>query len=282
MKRFRLQGYGTTTLAGSSFTLGSIVAGLLLTGVQAQAQQEEIVSSRVGPQNPHTEPADFPEGDGALGSQGAPHIPEPMLFDLVRPLGAARGELEVNSLFEQPLNGGHMEWAPEIEYAFADGYAIEFELPFEGSELKEYKLALQGTFGTLRGDSMIHGWQSITYYERETDRVSADLLYLNGMELAPRWSTFNMVGLRRSNTEMGIDYLGLLNNSVFYDVSQTLTLGLELNHEFDDKRWRALVVPQVHYDMSQHVSIQFGGGRTRLTESDSTEWFAAWRLIYTY
>ncbi|MDI1230064.1 MAG: hypothetical protein PSU93_02820 [Methylobacter sp.] len=36
-------------------------------------------------------------GDAALSSD-APHIPGPMVFDLVRPLGVRQGDLEVNTL----------------------------------------------------------------------------------------------------------------------------------------------------------------------------------------
>jgi hypothetical protein len=63
-----------------------------------------------------------------------PIIPEPMVFDMVRPLGARRGELEVNVLGLVPLkrDGGApaIEWAPEVEWAIRDGFAVEFELPF--------------------------------------------------------------------------------------------------------------------------------------------------------
>ncbi|MBT8181470.1 MAG: hypothetical protein KJO53_07770, partial [Eudoraea sp.] len=61
-------------------------------------------------------------------------IPEPMIFDLVRELGARQGELEINVLAEFPLNNNtsrHIEWAPEIEYAIWDNFAVEFELPIE-------------------------------------------------------------------------------------------------------------------------------------------------------
>jgi hypothetical protein len=76
-----------------------------------------------------------------------PHIPEPMVFDLVRPLGARRVEFEFNTLLLAPLNRRvglaneipdsigltqergerhRAEWAPEFEYAIRDGLAIEF------------------------------------------------------------------------------------------------------------------------------------------------------------
>ena len=44
-------------------------------------------------------------------------IPEPMVFDLVRGLGADKGELEVNVLGVFPLESSdprETEWAPEI------------------------------------------------------------------------------------------------------------------------------------------------------------------------
>ena len=52
----------------------------------------------------------------------APIIPEPMVFDLVRPLGALKGELEGNTLVEIPLaqtdpSDPSVFWAPEVEAA---------------------------------------------------------------------------------------------------------------------------------------------------------------------
>ncbi len=86
------------------------------------------------------------------GEEEGPRIPEPMVFDLIRPLGAKRGEAELNSLGRIPLSRKARqvdgvsdplglvrrsqdrqgtEWAPEIEYALTDGLAVEFELPME-------------------------------------------------------------------------------------------------------------------------------------------------------
>ncbi len=45
-----------------------------------------------------------------------PSIPEPMVFDMIRPLGARRGELEANTLAQVNLSGASrdVEWAPEV------------------------------------------------------------------------------------------------------------------------------------------------------------------------
>jgi hypothetical protein len=89
-------------------------------------------------------------------------IPEPMNFDLVRELGARQGELEINVLAEFPLssNSSHfVEWAPEIEYAIWDDFAVEFELPIEDTTLEALKLAFQYTFGKSKSGRFIHGTQ---------------------------------------------------------------------------------------------------------------------------
>ena len=73
-------------------------------------------------------------------------IPEPLMFDLVRGLGAKQGELEINSLADFPLNNGSnrgVEWAPEIEYALFDNFAIELEFPLNNFELEALKMAIQ-------------------------------------------------------------------------------------------------------------------------------------------
>lgn len=46
-----------------------------------------------------------------------PHIPEPMVFDMMRPLGARQGEREANVLASSPLSESDRktEWAPEAE-----------------------------------------------------------------------------------------------------------------------------------------------------------------------
>lgn len=51
-----------------------------------------------------------------------PHIPEPMVFDLMRPLHARAGEVEVNTIGILPP-GGRLKWAPELEATLLDGLA---------------------------------------------------------------------------------------------------------------------------------------------------------------
>lgn len=190
------------------------------------------------------------------------NVPEPMVFDLVRPLGAERGELEVNMLFQHDLKkGGVPRWAPEVEYAFAEGYSIEFELPVKGARLYEYKAALQGTFGTLVGEQGIHGWQVIGRLGRGSADKSADALHLTAFRINQRWSIFNMAGYRHSYHEELARRAALLNPTIFYAFRRNMSLGLEHNFALGERHIREhLIMPQAQFSFVRGWILQLGLG----------------------
>lgn len=210
-------------------------------------------------------------------------IPEPLVFDLVRPLNSPKGELEVNALISRSSRTGEFSWSPEIEYAVADGYAVELELPFEDSTLEEYKIGLQGTFGELPGRKVVHGWQALGRYGSYEKVHAADILYLNGIRLPDKWSAMNMIGLRHTNFARHGDIVALVNNNLFYHYSRTLTFGVELNNEiYARKLWRYRLTPQLHYSMSSDKSIQIGGGPSNLDKDVKTDWLLTVRITQTF
>lgn len=158
--------------------------------------------------------AEFDERRASSAAQG-PHVPEPMVFDLVRPLGARKGELEINVLGIAPLTRSRsgssragdelglvplsedrskLEWAPEIEFALWDGFAVEFEFPFEGSKLEELKMGVQWTAGTAFDGHFIHGFQGLVERAIQSTTTSWTGLYLAAMRLSSRWSALGMWG----------------------------------------------------------------------------------------
>ncbi|WP_411886873.1 hypothetical protein [Hydrocarboniphaga effusa] len=190
-----------------------------------------------------------------------PVIPEPMVFDMMRPLGAARGETEINALGTVPLSGESREiaWAPEIECAFADGYAIEFELPFGNSQLLEYKLGLQAAFGTFDGGRSAHGVQYLGIYERDGGDYLSSLIYMLGHRYGGGWSSMSMIGLgdigglsARARNDV------ILNHSTFWSTDQT-TLGLEVNYR-DGEHESVLLMPQLHRKLPASFNLQAGVG----------------------
>lgn len=254
---------------------------------------------------PRREPAaaaaDFepPGAEDKSAEDDSPRIPEPMVFDLVRPLGAKRGEFEVNTLGifplrrAQPVEGdlpdalgletNDVEWAPEIEYAIRDGLALEFELPFEGGTLGAYKAAAQWTFGTGFQNHFIHGTQLIVQYDRRPATWVPTLLYLAGVRFDERWSALGMFGLRGDTgaADPGDRLNFIANLSVFADVSAHLTMGLEANFEQTlAGKTALLMMPQVHWEVTDFFMIQ-GGAGARISDEKTVPEVAA-RVIRSF
>lgn len=200
-------------------------------------------------------------------------IPEPMVFDLVRPLDAKKGELEVNTLFQLPLRreARSLAWAPEIEYAFADGQAIELEFPIEGGRLTDLKLAVQGRLGVSGDERIIHGWQFIAKARREGGDPSFDALHMFGYRFNERWSVFSMQGVRRSRTDFAWLNKGIYNLSVFNELNRRATIGVETNFVFGCPGCaQALIMPQAHLEIGGNYRIQFGLGLSKDAGRKST------------
>lgn len=198
----------------------------------------------------------------AASAADYPHVPEPMVFDMVRPLGASRGELEANVLATVPLSGPEnaVSWAPEMEYAFADGWAIEGELPFEGGRLAELKLGLQGAFGTFNQGRSAHGVQYLGIYDRHSGHYSSSVIYMLVHRFNDRWSTVSMAGLSDISLNGGHGRnAATVNHSTFYDASDSSVLGVEVNY-LGGSEGHVLVMPQVHQRLSRSVNLQFGLG----------------------
>lgn len=191
----------------------------------------------------------------------APHIPEPMNFDLVRGLGARRGEIEANVLVQvRPRAGafGPTTWAPEIEWAILDNLAVELELPFTDRELEALKAAAQWTAPSpLKG--FTHGAQLIGEYVLDALEGQVTGLYLAGGRLG-RVSLFSMLG-PRVIVGPAPDVQALVNPSVFVDVDEAVTLGLETNLAWSPRAgFGALSLLQVHWQIARRLRVQVGGG----------------------
>lgn len=94
--------------------------------------------------------------------------------------------------------------------------------------------------------------------KREID-VSA--LYLLAGRMG-KWSLLGMVGGRAVTPVDARDQLEVLvNPSLFHDVSEVLTLGLEGNVAVDlTGHGAAAVIPQLHWQVSKSLRVQLGAG----------------------
>ena len=236
--------------------------------------------------------------EDASAEDDKPRIPEPMVFDLMRPLGAHANEAEVNILGLFPfgssgrnfapepdalgLPGVHPEWAPELEYAPLDGLALELELPFQDATLAAYKGGLQWTLGRAFGNALIHGLQLIVQYDRQPASWLPTLTHIMGVRIDRVWSLLTMAGLRGiTGRSQNGPLEGILNASVFADVAPEWTLGVETNlalagsGQFD---W--LLMPQMQWEITDHVMLQGGVGARVANGGSAAE--AAIRLIRSF
>ncbi len=218
---------------------------------------------------------------GGRGHRG-PFIPEPMVFDLVRSLGAGVGEAEVNVL--GLINSDRVEWAPEFEMVIFKDFAVEFELPFDDNKLDSYKFAAQHTLGTAFDDKFIHGWQGIVEHRRETGVTETTLLHIGAARFDETWSTLWMLGGRGhiggERREARSDFLA--NWSVFADVNEKLVAGIETNLAvpLGGGRTNLLLMPQLHIDLTNNLQLQCGFGPRFIGKVARGE--AGLRLIWSF
>ena len=209
-----------------------------------------------------------------------------MVYDLVDPLGATKGKTEINTLLAYSPRTGEMAWSPEIEYAFAKGHAVEFELPMENTTVNQYKVSLQGYLGELIKGRMLHGWQVVGRRKNDEKAFALEVLYLNDHKFLDKWSMMNMLGVRHTAIGKSGEFIGVLNNTLFYSFSKRFSVGVELNSEIGARDYRYQLTPQVQYSVNKNAIVQLGGGPSQLT----TQWnegkkpngclFPVWSMIF--
>jgi hypothetical protein len=218
-------------------------------------------------------------------------IPEPLMFDLVRGLGARQGELEINALAEIPLNNAShrgVEWAPEIEYALFNNFAVELELPMNNLEVEAYKMAIQWTLGSSKDNKFIHGIQVLGESYVHDDIFELNFLYVPAYRFNEIWSAIGLFGVMFESGSDAPDknYTIILNTSVFADLNKHTIVGVELNNtnsmiqQIDDNEMELLVLPQVHYEFDSGFSFQFGIG-PRFSQS-TTDASSVLRVIQSF
>ncbi len=223
--------------------------------------------------------------------QETPEIPEPLMFDLVRGLGAKQGELEINSLVDIPLNHAEIrgvDWAPEIEYALFDNLAVELEFPFNNFELEAYKMAIQWTVGSSKNNKFIHGVQIIGEKYIHLNILEISFLYIPAYRFNEVWSAIGLFGVMVESGSDSPDNNNsfLFNASLFADLSEHTIVGVEINNsnpsfqKLDNNQMELRILPQGHYAFDSGYSFQFGIGPS--FPEGETNISAVLRIIKTF
>jgi hypothetical protein len=191
-------------------------------------------------------------------------FPEPMVFDLVRGLGAERGELEANVLSQVAARTAtEIQWAPELEFAFAKWHALELEVGGTNAHVDALKLALQGTVRYQHRDA--HGWQVLADFDPHAETLEALLLYVGALRLSPRASLVALAGPAvvadfEERAQNRTSPAGVINATLFVAASQRTTIGLEANLAFEHGLELGRIIPQWHQQIGSHFRLQLGAG----------------------
>jgi len=213
-----------------------------------------------------------------------PDVPEPLMFDLVRGLGAHKGELEVNALVVHDFRAGRDKfyWNPEVEWIVADGVGLELELAMDRGVVESTKLMTQITFGTPLPGRYIHGAQVIGERSGIDDGYDLSVVYIGAQRFSPTWSLNFIQGAKYG---AGIEdrqtpYWSWLGNATLFREARRATFGLEINVESPRSEAPTVrLTPQIHLHRGAWA-LQAGIGAATVGRTQQS--FAAFRLVHTF
>jgi hypothetical protein len=201
---------------------------------------------------------------------------------MVRGLGAEQGEIEANVLVLVPTSPAQAIWAPEIEAAVIDNFALELEAGFVNADFELIKFALQGTLGMDEERGLGHGIQGLFEYLPDPKVFLATALYVLGARLGGPVSLVSLIGpavethVDGSGTEGGV----FVNFTFFWAPHPRVVVGSEQNFEWFPSIYLVRVMPQVHWQIHARFQWQAGFGYRNLDGKSSAE--ASTRLIVEF
>lgn len=229
---------------------------------------------------------------------------EPLFIDLIRDLGARKGEREWNIGLGLTDNQNFDAYTALIEYEWApiNRLGLEVELPFTlyyngngisnapGSKLNSLKLAAQYSFyvsekrKTTLALGYIHEFELTEFSKYRTDRLFKGNIFNPFFIAAKRWG----------NNFHSLIYTGpfiikhfdepastnwQINTNFHYMISGTRNfIGLEMNKNLTKGNFEMILRPQMRLGISDHLMIGIVTGIPLRKESERLSSFV--RLIY--
>jgi hypothetical protein len=183
-------------------------------------------------------------------------VPEPLLVDWVRALGARAGEFELNALGVLQTDG-RFELAPEVEWVPVDGLGLEVEAVVKNQGFDGLKLAGQLTLLSDARAGLGHGLQVVGRWQRGSNVVSLTALHLAQARLGARGSLGVMSGL-----EVGTDgrLAFAVHPTVGVRLHERVSLVLEANGRAGPFGVEGALVPHLRADLPHLGSVQLGAG----------------------
>ena len=230
---------------------------------------------------------------------------EPLYIDLIRDLGARKGEREWNVGLGLTDNGNHDQYVALIEYEWApiNRLGLEVELPFSfyyptgtnkqapGSKLNSVKVAAQYSFyvsepnKTSMAAGYIHEAELAEFSKYDKERLLKGNVYNPFFVAAKRWGN-NFHTLLYAGTAFvhhfsgeGIHTNWQINSNFHYMIPGTRNfIGLEFNKALEAGNFDMTIRPQMRVSIADNVLL---GIVTGIPISKANERFSSFlRLIY--
>ncbi len=214
----------------------------------------------------------------------APEMPEPIFFDLTRPLGDLKYSNELNYLLNTNTRNAPTLQVIEYEYTFADWRAAELDLSYFNGSLEILTPFYQRTLGVGRNRNWVHGYQVSLDLYLKTGFVGGSPVYIFSWkpEEDSRFATTIFLGANRAliggfnppsmnlpnlpgSTMLDDHPFGAwrptINVDVFYKLTEKFTFGVETDlFIHSGKAGEYLSFPFLTYEPGEHAFFQFGAG----------------------
>lgn len=230
---------------------------------------------------------------------------EPLYIDLIRDLGARKGEREWNLGFGLTDKNVHDEYEALIEYEFApiDRLGLEVELPFSffyptaengqapGNRLNSLKLAAQYSFfvsekhKTSMAIGYLHEFEFPAFSDYGKKRFYEGNVYNPFFVAAKRWGqnfhTLLYTGpqIAQHLTDRSLSTTWQINSNIHYMIPGTRNfIGIEFNKELTTDDFDMTIRPQMRVAVTDNLLIGIVTGIPVKRENERFSSFL--RLIY--
>lgn len=233
------------------------------------------------------------------------HHTEPLFLDLVRDLGARKGEKEINIGMDYMRNTSYNEQLYLVEYEFAPIHRLGLEIEADyvtynqaqtgttapANRLEALRLSSQYSFyvNPEMQMTMAVGYTQIfectPFADWNTSQVLEGTVYNPFFIAAKRWGAnwhtlaYLSPMLRDNWLENQQQFIGQINTSVHYQFPNTSHfVGVEMNQEISKNAYEFMLRPQAKYKVNQDLAVGVVYGIP--LKSDELKSSAFIRLIY--
>ncbi len=241
-------------------------------------------------------------------TRGKPKVlhAEPLFIDLIRDLGARKGEKEWNVGIGMTDRNQFDNYTALVEYEFApaDRLGVEVELPFTfyaptqatgnntpQNRLKSFKLATQYSFlvDTARSISLavgyIHEFDLIPFRQYGKRKLVEGHVFNPFMVAAKRWTDnwhsllYAGPAIHRNNLNKQVSTTWQVNTSAHYMIRGTRNfIGIEFNQEIAKSGFDMTIRPQMRIGLADNLLVGIVSGIPISRKNERLSSFV--RLIY--